>query len=68
MVMEGDRNMSAQILANSDREKYLLSVAEDYGVPESVVFVLAELYGPGEDYDGLLAGVQDWFDSHPESW
>lgn len=42
-----------------DREEYLRNLAEDYGVDESIVFAMADLLGPNEDFDGLVSAIQD---------
>lgn len=43
-----------------DREDYLSCLAGDYGVSlEDVVRPLAELLGPGEDFDGLVSALND---------
>lgn len=43
-----------------DREDYLSCVAEDFGLDlEDVVRPLAELFGPAEDFDGLVNALQD---------
>ena len=43
-----------------DREDYLSCLAEDYGLSlEEVVRPLAELLGPGEDFDGLITSLED---------
>ena len=45
-----------------DREHYLESVAEDHGVSLDAVWALANLLGPGEDFDGMVTLVQDLAD------
>ena len=42
-----------------ERREYLLGLADDYGVAEDVVFMLADLLGPNEDRDGLLTSRED---------
>ena len=42
------------------RRHYLLSMAEDYDVPYAVVCSIAELFGPDEDFDGLVTALQDY--------
>ena len=37
-----------------DRDDYLRSLADDYGVPEEAVQALADILGPDEDFDGLF--------------
>jgi len=41
------------------RSDYLLSLADEYGVPMSVVFALADVLGPNEDFDGLVIALED---------
>ena len=43
-----------------ERRRYLKDLACDYGVPEFVVFMLADLLGPNEDYDGLVNALEDY--------
>ena len=44
----------------ADREDYLNCLAEDYGLDlEEVVRPIAELLGPGEDFDGLVSCLED---------
>ena len=50
-----------------DRDDYLRSLAEDYGVPLDAVIAMAEVLGPEEDFDGLVSNLEDamyggWFD------
>lgn len=49
-----------------DREDYLNSLAEDYGIPLDAVLAVAEILGPDEDFDGLVSNLEDamyggWF-------
>lgn len=44
------------------RQDYLQSLADDYGVPESVVYTLASVLGPNEDFDGLVTSLEDYDD------
>ena len=51
----------------TDRDDYLHSLSEDYGVPVDAVQALAEVLGPDEDFDGLVSNLEDamyggWFD------
>ena len=44
----------------NDREDYLSYIAEDYGLDlEQVVRPIADLLGPTEDFDGLIAMLED---------
>lgn len=42
-----------------DRKEYLKNLAEDYNISPNAVFVLAELLGPDEDFDGLVSSLED---------
>ena len=39
------------------RKDYLESLCEEY--PRSVVFALAAMLGPSEDFDGLVTALED---------
>ena len=43
----------------ANRKEYLKHLAEDYDVPEEQVFMLAQLLGKNEDFDGLVSSIQD---------
>ena len=54
-----------------DRDDYLRSLADDYGIPLDAVMAVAEVLGPEEDFDGLVSNLQDalcggWFDETEE--
>lgn len=42
-----------------DREDYLYNLSLDYGVDFSAVKAIADLYGPDEDFDGLITYLED---------
>ena len=42
-----------------DRAEYLLHLSDEYGVPLDTVETLAETLGENEDFDGLVAALQD---------
>lgn len=42
-----------------NREDYLISMAEDFGVPDFVVFSMAEILGENEDFDALITELED---------
>ena len=44
------------------RRDYLESLADEFEVPQSVVFTLAGLLGPNEDFDGLVTELSDYAD------
>lgn len=41
------------------RRAYLKSLQDDTGAPWSVIATLADLYGPNEDFDGLVTHLED---------
>jgi hypothetical protein len=41
------------------RRHYLETLAEDTGIDPETVFTLASLYGPSEDFDGLVTALED---------
>ena len=54
-----------------NRDDYLNSLSEDYGVPIDAVLALADVLGPDEDFDGLVSNLEDamyggWFDGTDE--
>ena len=54
-----------------NRDDYLNSLSEDYGVRVDAVLALAEVLGPDEDFDGLVSNLEDamyggWFDETDE--
>ena len=42
-----------------DRKDYLNSMAEEFDVPITVVFSIANMLGPNEDFDGLVSALED---------
>ena len=42
-----------------NRDDYLDSLAEEYGVAKMIVYSLAEMLGPNEDFDGLVNALED---------
>jgi hypothetical protein len=44
------------------RKEYLKGLAEDYGVPLSIVYAAASLLGSNEDFDGLVTEIEDYAD------
>jgi len=41
------------------RKEYLISLADEYGLPVSEVFAIAGLLGSSEDFDGLISALED---------
>ncbi len=44
----------------NSREDYLKDLAEGYDVGYDTVKLLADLYGPSEDFDGLITSLEDY--------
>lgn len=42
-----------------NRKEYLEDLAEHEGADLQAVLLLADLFGPTEDFDGLVSSVQD---------
>ena len=42
-----------------DRESYLNSLADEYGVSNMLVYSLADMLGPNVDFDGLVNALED---------
>ena len=42
-----------------DRYDYIESLADEYGVSKMVVYSLADMLGPSEDFDGLRNALED---------
>jgi len=41
------------------RKHYLQCMSEDYNIPLNVVYSLASMLGPSEDWDGLINALED---------
>ena len=44
----------------NSRREYLADLADNMGMDSSVVFMLADLLGPNEDFDGLVTSLEDY--------
>ena len=44
----------------TSRRDYLESLADDFGIDPSVVFMLAGLLGAEEDFDALVTELEDY--------
>jgi len=42
-----------------NRDDYLKCLAEDFGVELEIVEMLANLFGPNEDFDALVTSLED---------
>ena len=45
-----------------NREDYLKNLADEYGVSYSIIETYANILGSSEDFDGLIACLEDNFD------
>jgi len=43
-----------------DRDEYLESLSYEYEVPYDMVCAIADMLGPGEDFDGLVSAIKDY--------
>lgn len=43
-----------------NRQDYLESLAEDFGIDIEIVESLADLLGESEDFDGLVTSLEDY--------
>lgn len=44
-----------------NRRDYLIQMADQYDVSEDEVFILADVLGKSEDFDGLVSALEDRF-------
>ena len=47
-----------------NRRDYLENLADDMGLEVETVFMLADLLGPSEDFDGLVTSLEDIADGY----
>lgn len=43
----------------ANRKEYLQCMSEDYDLPLSLVYDIAQLLGKNEDFDGLISSLED---------
>lgn len=46
-----------------NRRDYLNSLAEEFGLSKNVVYGVASVLGPNEDFDGLVTHLEDFSES-----
>jgi hypothetical protein len=44
----------------ASRREYLDSLADDLGLDPRTVYLMAEMLGPSEDFDGLVTSLEDY--------
>lgn len=52
----------------ANRKEYLISLADDFGIDETIVFELASVLGSNEDFDGLVTELEDMVDMGLNDW
>ena len=45
-----------------NRDHYLKEMSDQYGCDENTVFMISDLLGPTEDFDGLVTFLEDYND------
>lgn len=61
-LVEGDGGKLISIYEREgykNRKDYLENLAVENGIPKETVFLLADLLGPNEDFDGLVTALED---------
>jgi hypothetical protein len=43
-----------------DRDDYLNTLADDRGIDRTTVYMIADILGETEDFDGLVSGLEDF--------
>ena len=46
-----------------NRKDYLNSLAEDFKLDRETVYMMADLLGESEDFDGLITSLEDYSES-----
>ena len=46
-----------------NRKDYLNSLAEDFELDRETVYMMADLLGESEDFDGLITSLEDYSES-----
>jgi hypothetical protein len=59
MRQQNDDDKRYRTNGYKDRNDYLDTLADDYGVDSFVVHELAGMLGPSEDFDGLVSELED---------
>lgn len=44
----------------ADRDDYLRNLADGFGLDTDIVFMVADMLGPNEDFDGLITTLEDY--------
>jgi hypothetical protein len=54
----GNEQYNAQ--GYKDRDEYLTSLAQDFGIDMMAVRMISDMLGPSEDFDGLISELEDF--------
>lgn len=46
------------------RRHYLDCLADDLGIDKSTVYMMAQMLGPDEDFDGLVTSLEDYAEDY----
>lgn len=52
----------------ANRQEYLRGLAEEFGVSETTVFMMADVLGENEDFDGLVTELEDNYHLLQDEW
>jgi hypothetical protein len=60
--MEKETNNNGRYVTHGykNRDDYLESLAQDFGISRMAVSAIADTLGPSEDFDGLLSELEDF--------
>jgi hypothetical protein len=47
-----------------NRKDYLNNLSEDFGIPPDIVYMMADLLGQSEDFDGLITSLEDYAEEY----
>jgi len=47
-----------------NRKDYLYNLSEDFGIPPDIVYMMADLLGQSEDFDGLITSLEDYSEEY----
>jgi hypothetical protein len=48
----------------TNRRDYLQSLADNFGIPPDIVYMMADLLGQSEDFDGLITSLEDYSEEY----
>jgi len=64
-TLMGDYEMSIYVENGyTSRRDYLRSLADDFGIPPDIVYMMADLLGQSEDFDGLITSLEDYAEEY----